>query len=54
VRLLMTLWRFIRHPDQKPPAIEHLEKRQDDVERRLDRIMSPDAARHARELVRKH
>jgi hypothetical protein len=50
----MTLWRFIRHPDRKPPAIELLEKRQDDVERRLDRIMSPDSARHARELVRKH
>jgi hypothetical protein len=48
----MALWHFIRHPERKSPAIEHLEKRQDAVERRLDRIMTPDAAREAQRVIR--
>lgn len=47
---LMTLFRWLRDPHQKPPVTARLDERLDEAERRL---ISVESARRARELVRK-
>lgn len=49
---LMLLLSWFRHPDQKPPVTAELDKRLDDVDRRLSKVLTPERARRARDLVR--
>lgn len=48
----MTLWHWLRHPNQKPPVTADLDDRLDRAERRLERVLSPEAASRARTIVR--
>lgn len=47
---LMALWKMARNPKEKPPYVEHMERRQDDVERRLS-VLSVDGANQAQHAV---
>lgn len=47
----MLLFEYLRRPDSKPPYIAHLDKRQDDVEKRLNNVMSVEEANHAQRVI---
>lgn len=48
---LMTLFHWVRHPHDKPPVSRELDVRLDQIEKRL-RVLSPESARRARQIVR--
>lgn len=49
---LKVLLRHLRRPDVKPADVEQLDQRLDAVERRLEKVMSPNSARRAQRAVR--
>lgn len=52
-RRLMTLLRWLRDPYQKPAVTEEMDRRHDEIERRL-RILSVDEANRAQRIVQDH
>jgi ribosomal protein S4 len=48
----MTLLRWLRHPYDKPPVTIETERRLDEAEARINRVISADGARHARQIIR--
>lgn len=51
---LMLLVHGLRHPQHKPPVTAEVDQRLDQVERRLDRVMTVDGANRAQRIVRTH